>query len=182
MREFDPSRLDVAAFAKDAGELSGDWPVAELERLADSVAADWRLERRPAVHWLARGEQRGVPTGQRQAWLHLHADVVVAMQCQRCLLPVEVALKARRSFLFVHGEASAAELDADSEHDVLALTRDLDLKQLVEDELLLNLPLVPRHATCPTPIEVKAAQIDPPDDAPHPFAGLAAWRKGRSQN
>lgn len=180
-RDFDALRLDVAAFAKGAGSLSGDWPVSELERLSDSVAADWCPEPRPAVHWQVRGVQQGATAGHGQAWLNLQADVVIGLQCQRCLLPVEVPLQARRSFLFVHGEASAAELDADSEHDVLALTRDLDLKQLVEDELLLSLPLVPRHATCPTPLEVRQEDRELADEAPHPFAGLAVLREDRSR-
>jgi uncharacterized protein len=35
---------------------------------------------------------------------------------------------------------------------VLALEPALDLKELVEDELLLALPLVPRHEVCPEPL------------------------------
>ena len=46
---------------------------------------------------------------------------------------------------FVDGEAQAEALDADSEDDVLALAPALDLRTLVEDELLLAWPIVPRH-------------------------------------
>ena len=59
------------------------------------------------------------------------------------MLHIEKALR------FVHGEDAAAELDADSDDDVLASSRSLDLRALIEDELLLALPLVPRHEACP---------------------------------
>ena len=51
---------------------------------------------------------------------------------------------------FVRGEDAAAELDAESDFDVLTLTRSLDLRELVEDELLLALPLVPRTSSVRT--------------------------------
>jgi uncharacterized protein len=39
-REFDPLRLDVAAFAKDAGQLEGHWPLNDLLRLQDAAHPD----------------------------------------------------------------------------------------------------------------------------------------------
>ena len=82
----------------------------------------------------------------------------------------------------MHGEDAAAQLDADSEDDVLALTRALDLHELIEDELLLTLPLVPRHEVCPQPLPM-VANADPPsgDEAerPNPFAALQALKRGR---
>ncbi len=59
------------------------------------------------------------------------------------------ALEAERSIFFVEGEDAAAALDAESEDDVLALTPALDLEALIEDELLLALPLIPRHERLP---------------------------------
>ena len=97
--------------------------------------------------------------------------------CQRCLGPVEAVLDADRSFLFVAGEDAAAALDADSEDDVLALTRSLDLRELVEDELLLALPLVPRHEECPEPLEVPPDADAPVEEKKNPFAVLAALKR-----
>ena len=115
-----------------------------------------------------------------QVWLHLRAETHLWLVCQRCLQPVAVDVHGRRSFQFVAGEADAARLDADSEDDVLALTRSLDLLALAEDELLLNLPLVPRHEVCPQPLPLAAGPALP-DDAPHPFAALAALKRGGQQ-
>ena len=179
-RGFDPLRLDVGAFAKEGGRLEGDWPLPELARLADAAAPEAPARDADTVRWQARGESRAVHGGPAQAWLHLEAGTKIALQCQRCLQPVPMTLAARRSFLFVPGEATAAELDAESEDDVLALTRALDLRALVEDELLLVLPLVPRHDRCPSPLVASQEDGTPVEVPPHPFAALASL-KGRTR-
>ena len=128
-RDFDPLRLDVAAFAEAGGRLEGDWPLASLVRLAESAAAEAPPGDSDRVRWSARGEARAVRGGPAQVWLHLTASTRIALQCQRCLQPVAVALEAERGFQFVPGEDTAAALDAESEDDVLALTRALDARQ-----------------------------------------------------
>jgi uncharacterized protein len=52
----------------------------------------------------------------------------------------------------------------------------LDLLPLLEDELILAVPLVPRHERCPEPLPLPA---DEPDEMPaeHPFAKLAALKQ-----
>ena len=174
-RDFDPFRLDVAAFAKAAGRLDGRWPLAQFDRLVESaVGAAGGLEA-GVVNWSARGEARAMRGGESQVWLHLTAATSVPLECQRCLKPVDAALRLERSFLFVHGEDAAAQLDADSDEDVLALTRALDLRELIEDELLLALPIVPRHDACPEPLV--ASDADVADEKPNPFAALAALKR-----
>jgi len=176
-RPFDPLHLDVEAFAKEGAELQGQWPLRALDRLADAVHAECPLGDADVANWRARGEYRPVRGAAPQVWLHVGADARLALVCQRCLGPVEASIEAQRSFLFVHGEDTAAQLDADSEDDVLALTRSLDLRGLVEDELLLALPLVPRHEACPQPLPVADA-ASPLDVPPNPFAALASLKRG----
>lgn len=178
-RDFDPSKLDVEAFAKAGASLDGTWPVAALERLAASSVAGTATG---AVTWRAHGEHRAVRGGAPQVWLHLKADTQVMLECQRCLQPVSADVHAERSFLFVQGESAAAELDADSEDDVLALTRALDLQALVEDELLLELPLVPRHAICPEPLQLVDEAPQDVEEKPNPFAVLASLKRGGLPN
>lgn len=180
-REFDPFHLEVQAFAKEAGQLKGRWQLMQLLRVAESALGDAEERRAAEVAWSARGEQRAAPGGELQTWLHVKAGSSVSLECQRCLQPMAVALAVERSFRFVHGEDAAAQLDADSEDDVLALTRSLDLRELVEDELLLAMPIVPRHDDCPVPLPVR------PNDAlaeekPNPFAALAVLKRGGPLN
>ncbi len=175
--EFDPFRLDVAAFAKAAGELDGAWPLAPFDRLTDSAVADALAPEAADVMWSARGEARALRGGETQIWLHLTAATALPLECQRCLKPVQAALQIERSFLFVPGEDAAAQLDADGDDDVLALTRALDLRELIEDELLLALPIVPRHEVCPEPLVSAAADAEAADEKPNPFAALAALKR-----
>ena len=132
----------------------------------------------------ARGERSAARGPGPQIWLHVSASTRLPLECQRCLAPVEVAVDVARSFGFVHGVDAAAQLDAESEDDVLALTRALDLRELIEDELLLALPLVPRHEHCPQPLPVP---IDSDADSveegtPNPFAALAALKRNGAPN
>jgi uncharacterized protein len=171
-------RLDVAAFAEAGGELAGVWPLPRLPRLAAAVMhADIDVP----VQWTLRGERRTRVGAAAQVWLHASAHATVQIQCQRCLEPIEQILDVSASFQFVADENEAEKLDLDSEHDVLALTPVLNAMELLEDELLLALPGVPRHADCAIPA---AGRTDADTEAApaHPFAALAALKTPRRDN
>lgn len=174
----DPRKLDMARLASQGQLLEGRWPLAVLPRLAGA-----HLPALPAaeVHWRAEGELRPVLGGEAEIWLHLQATGTVAMSCQRCLAPVQVPLAVDRWIRFVRGEQQAAELDADSEDDVLALPRWLDLAELVEDELLLALPVVPRHEICPAPLPQATGDEVVEEGRANPFAVLAGLKRHSPQ-
>ena len=182
-RQPDPLRLDMAAFAADAGELSGDWAGADLSRLAESQSPPHDVAL-TAVAWRAVGERRPVTGGEPEIWLTLHAASRAWLTCQRCLQPYEVPLDiADKRVRFVRGESQAEALDGEIEEDVLALPRVLDLRALIEDELLLALPIVPRHeAACPQPLPVPDGSGPVEDDEvgdggrPNPFAVLQSLK------
>ncbi len=179
-RAFVPEKLDLAAFIHDGAGLEGEWPAVSLARLADSAAPEAPADGWPAVRWSLQGETRQPKGGKAQAWLHVAAHAQVALTCQRCLKPVQEAVEVDRWIRFVETEAEAAALDADSDDDVLAMPRHLDARELVEDELLLDLPLVPRHDSCPEPLAPSAdeAVVEDEEVAQHPFAALAALKRG----
>jgi len=169
----------MAAFAEDAAELAGTRTLAGFDRLRASTASGPD----ELITWRARGESRAVRSGPPQVWLHLQAQGCANLECQRCLEPVRWPLDLQRSFLFVADEEAAEALDAESEHDVLALTPRLDLFQLLEDELLLALPLIAMHDDCPTtlPQQPPEGATGPAREEPHPvhpFAALAALKRG----
>jgi uncharacterized protein len=97
---------------------------------------------------------------------------------------VQEEIDIDRWIRFVDTESEAAALDVDSDDDVLALPRHLDARELIEDELLLALPLVPRHEVCPEPLPVPDAAAEPAAEVeaerPNPFAALAALKRGGS--
>lgn len=172
----DPLRLDVAAFARDGAALEGGWSVDQLPRLQQSQQPPQDAAAEP-VAWSARGEARPVAGEGPQTWLHLSGRTAVWLTCQRCLAPMRVPLEVDTSIRFVRGEAEAEALDAESEFDVLALAPAIDLRQLLEDELLLALPLVPRHEICPAPLTAGSSPAMPAARAAeNPFAVLADLR------
>jgi len=175
-RGADPRALDVAAFCRHDSALRGQWPLAGMARLAECLAAATD----GAAAWQAGGSLVPVTGGEPELWLALQARAEAPLTCQRCLQPMVEPLHVDRRFRFVHGEDEAARLDEESDDDVLALPPRLDLHALLEDELILALPIVPRHDECPEPLPLPAdlPPEEPEDAAPHPFAKLAALKKG----
>lgn len=176
-RRFEPLKLDVQAFARAAAQLSGTWPQADLRRLVSGPEAAQADAPVDDVRWHAKGEARARAAAEPETWLHLQAATRVWLVCQRCLAPCELPLEVHRSFLFAADEAQAEQLDEDIEDDVLAMTRSLDLRELVEDELILAMPIVPRHKQCPQPLLQPASPAPAAEEArPNPFAVLEALR------
>ena len=152
-RPFTARRLDVKSFAEEAAALAGEEPLRAHARL---LAETQGRGAETPVTWSATAEVRNPQHVQPQIWLHLQAGTTMSLICQRCLAPVDVPVQVDRWFRFVGDEETAAQEDDQSEEDVLALARSFDLVELVEDELLMELPLVPRHETCP-PVQLEVA-------------------------
>lgn len=145
-KQFSPRRLDVRAFAEEGAQLSGQEALRSHERL---LAETQGRGAESSVTWSAAGEMRNPLHVAPEVWLHLKAGALLSLTCQRCLQPVDVPVQVDRSFRFVADEQTASAEDDESEEDVLALSRTFDLVELVEDELLMEMPLAPRHETCP---------------------------------
>ena len=72
-------------------------------------------------------------------------DGVVDVLCHRCNEPMTLALKSHFRFYFIDNELEADKQDEDFEPVLLdenGLVRSIDL---LEDELILQLPIAPRH-------------------------------------
>jgi uncharacterized protein len=178
--ESPPTHLDVKAFAQAASKIAGHDVLLKYERLMQETEA---LGGDRILNWAAQGEVRIDEAGSEQVWLHLTVDTSLPLTCQRCLGPVDIAVTVNQSFRFVGSEEAAEAQDEDAEEDVLALSQDFKLSDLIEDEILMALPVVPRHEVCP--VEVKLAVVDPGFDAAsaekrNPFAVLAKLQGGKS--
>ena len=172
-----PTALDPRHLAQKAETLSGSAPLAAFARLSEGLPG---LDAAPApVTWSAQAEWRqAVGAAEPQLWLRLELGAEVPQTCQRCLQPYAQAVEVERWFRFVATEEIALAEDDDSEEDLLVLDPRFDLCALVEDELLLALPLVPMHEECPEPPRMSAGELPEaePQDKPHPFAALASLR------
>jgi uncharacterized protein len=173
-------RLDPKSLAQSAGAVSGHSALSQFERLTHETQG---LGGDRDMRWTARGEMKTDEAGVSQIWLHLTAEVSLPLTCQRCLGPVDVTVAIDRSFRFVETEALAEIEDEASEEDVLALSAEFSLADLLEDEVLMELPAVPRHEVCPVAVTLEA--MDPGFEVAltekvNPFAVLATMPKGRS--
>ena len=185
-KALNPQRLDLAALADRGLPLSGEWPLESFARLQEvgepAAPADAVLQ------WHAQAAYRPVRGGQPELWLHLTLNTTVLRTCQRCLQPVALPLAVERDFLFAPTEAQAQAWDAERDDaDVLVLSPSFNLLELLEDELLLALPLVPRHDTCPQPLVAPMGEPTVQGEGPesssegverdNPFAILAQLKR-----
>ena len=152
-------------------------PLQNLERLAhESIGLQPDL----LVNWQAAAELRTGAAGEMDTWLHLQASTSVPMTCQRCMAVVQTPLQVDQWYRFVATEDIAMAEDDASEEDLLVMTPQFDLLGLLEDELLMALPLVPMHDECPALPAFSAGVIELPAngaDKPNPFAALAQLKK-----
>ena len=99
------------------------------------------------------------------------------MTCRRCLEPVSVKVQEESEFWLAHAQAEidAQPLGAEGPEGVIA-SREMAVRELVEDELLLALPYAPRHENCP---ERGSA---PMGSRQTPFSGLRGMLRGRQRH
>jgi uncharacterized protein len=162
---YRPDKLDVRRFARDQARLEGVLTLSQLERLReDAFGVDADALDAIQVRWAARGIWRELQGGAAQTRLQLSVSTSIPLQCQRCLEAATETLEVDREFLFVSNEATAERLDEESEEDVLVASKTFDLLELIEDELLMALPIVPRHEQCASGLE--ATQMSEFDDFP----------------
>lgn len=154
-----PAAIDGLAFARTAGMMRGHLDLVSLPRLAQSGCSGSVLD------FVLTGEinERGRPG------LRLAVNGSVRLQCQRCLGNVDLALQIDSQLELAANEAEI--LAADDEVERVVARRDMNVVDLVEEELILALPMVPRHEHC------LAARGAERGDKHSAFEALGALRK-----
>ena len=158
-----PAVIDGLAFARSAGVLKGRLGMDSLPRLAQSGCSG------AALDFILSGEmnERGKPG------LRLAVTGSVRLECQRCLGEVEWPLRIETQLELAVAEAEM--LAADDDIDRVVAGHDMNVAALVEDEVILALPMVPKHERC------QAAAGADGDSKPSAFQALAALKKGKFQ-
>ena len=132
------SLRDVEALGDRGTVLRGDVELAELSRLSPLVLAD---EGRRVAMRLSFSR-----TPEGRVVMGLSFQVTVSLVCQRCLEAVEYPLDETVEWLVTESDSAAASVSDELEPLVLGNDR-LRPVDLLEDELIVSLPLVPRHAS-----------------------------------
>ena len=188
-RESAPIRLDVIDFAETASSQSGIESAVNYPRLAAELAQQpgetaEPVTGQPSVAWQVEGEQRIGADGASVPWLYVRAETDVALVCQRCLTPVATTLLVDRWFRFAPDEATAEAEDEIADEDVLVVARDFDVHGLIEDELLMEIPITPRHDVCPVEVRLSVADAayEEGENVPvNPFAVLENLRPRKAE-
>ena len=157
--------IDGFEFASAGAAQQGVLPLSGFPRLRDMLASD--------AGEVAYAVQ-GVRDGRGRPSLRVRVAGTLQLRCQRCLdaLPFEV-----RSDELLVLAASQAEIEADPADahapDRLLAGKEMPVRELVEDELILTVPFAPRHENCGE---------HPATDAERrtlPFAGLRSLMRGK---
>lgn len=150
--------IDTTRFCKDGASLSGTFTEMDLTRLVAEVLPGTEF----SVVWTVSGVSPDL--------LDLTLKAKVQMKCQRCLSAMTESIDTSYRFQFVQDEATAqAQDEAQDEVDTLVHSRQFDLHELIEDEMLMALPFVSLHEVCP---DAGAAAFLPQELKPNPFAVL----------
>ena len=134
--------INSQAFARDAGSLQGELPIADLTRLRDKL-----VDSTGSLSYRVAGQMG--PRNRPQVLLTL--DGVLSVCCQRCLEGIDYPIAVRSVLEFVDDEDLTQEEIEDDSKDFLPAQSELDVLALIEDEIILDLPSAPRHESCALP-------------------------------
>jgi uncharacterized protein len=152
--------IDGLEFAKAGSRLQGSWPVSEFLRLHDVLRS---------TAGMLRYELQGVPELRGKPALRLKVEGTLHLLCQRCLGTLEFPLHAEAALRLsrTQQEVDAEPLESDGPESIVA-GKEMQVKALVEDEVLLALPIAPRHEACAAGASAAGAE----SARQTPFAGL----------
>jgi uncharacterized protein len=174
-REF-PDRVDPWKAADGNKTFSGTMPLKRMKRLTPLLAPVGDSDRGEAG-FSARFQR----DEQAQVRIMIEVKANLSLICQRSLTEYSERVH-RRSVLGVIEELTEQELLPGNYEPILVENGRLELLDLVEDELLLGLPQIPRN---PAVAEVELSAGELPEPSPgeqtgrrqKPFAGLAGMLK-----
>ncbi|MEO7727396.1 MAG: YceD family protein [Burkholderiales bacterium] len=160
--------IDSLEFARAGEQLIGEAPVSALARLADSL-------------YDTQGELKFELTGGSDSKQRLRLLLAVAgainLKCQRCLGSLAFPLSVQSKLLLLTGDAGGDTAEID-DLDGVPPDAHADVWSLVEDEVLLAIPLAPRH----TEGLCSAAVDSAGKPSASPFAALAKLKQERIKN
>ncbi len=133
--KFIPEHIDPFRYAEQGLSLDGIVKVSEMQRLGANIADHDAIV--TAKLQFGRDEQQ-------ITFLHGHLETSLNLRCQRCMEPFVYEIISDFSLGIVNTLDEANALPERYE-PAMAVEGSLALRDLIEDEILLNLPIIPRH-------------------------------------
>jgi len=162
MLEQLPETADFLKQAERNVSLEGNYPLARLDRLATALCE-------------SEGEiQAQLNFGSIAGFRCLQGTVEASLKliCQRCVKPMDYKVSGRFKFGLVLNDEEASELPADLE-PYLIEGDEQSIISLLEDELLLSLPIAAAHdKECSEFLKKHHEQKQAEKEASSPFAVL----------
>lgn len=173
-----PASMDARKVFRQQMRIEGFLPLLSLQRLLTLLVDDNGSVN--AVLTFGVDEERRKRIGGT-------VQARVNVQCQRCLEPLELQLSEPVNLALVSTEEKARQLPA-SIDPWLSDEETLALADIVEEQLILCMPIVNMHQNCeaaPVPVAAKkdnkSGKVAGADEAtehkPNPFAILASLKK-----
>ena len=164
-----PTYVNHRKLAQENNKLEGTIPLNMFKRLGELLASrDGNVQVRLEF-------RRG---NKRKTQIIGMAFVNTTLVCQRCLSGMEHELEANLRHFIVVSDEALLELE-ENEDGIVSVEDKVLLADLLEDELIINLPMVAKHvpvkgqSECPT-VAVHENDTSPIEvDTHRPFAGLA---------
>ena len=159
-----PEHLSANRFIDAKEEISGPLDPQHYKRFAEMAT-------------LASGAKvslRGYsePYGPKLVVGELQAEA--QMTCRRCLKPVTVVLESSLRWGLVFSESEMQDLEKDLD-PILVEEGQIPLRQAIEDELVLLLPIMPTHESCNSEWISDTESVDISENK-SPFAVLAGLK------
>ena len=135
------SRIDFCAPQSYQG--AGFLEISTLPRVADETSS---VEPGDGFHWELKTHFADSPGSESRQILELAVKGRIHLVCQSCLQDciLELAQESRFVMVATEEEADAFPMEDDQQEPLVA-SQHFDLLGLIEDEILLSMPLIPKH-------------------------------------
>lgn len=169
-----PEHISLDKWADTGYEWAGEVQPRAFERLAATLAAE---------HEQAK-TQLNASLYRRNNVLHLAFTLngEVWLTCQRCLQPVAIDLSDDYNIALLEDDTQIRLINEEQDYLLLdeiiteqSPERLLPFKKLVEDEILLKIPMAPKHTDCEMSVE-QFGEIPEEEETENPFAALASLK------
>ena len=147
-------------FAQKQQEIAYNFAPISLNRLAETLALQGENAHLAAIHFTLTGDCKRF----RQPSLHLHIKSQLPVICQRCLS--EMLINLDLNFDYLLSDSTINEMEDSDEMDWLEINSEMDVRELIEDELLLAMPIAPAHEGSCSRFSMQSGE------KPNPFAVL----------
>ena len=117
--------------------------IRDLPRVAEGAST---VEAGDGFHWKLETYFEDSPGSEPRQFMNLELKGQIHLVCQRCLrdCPVELSEVRRFALVVSEDEADAFPIE-DDQQEPLVVSQHFDVLEAIEDEILLSLPLIPKH-------------------------------------